>query len=103
MTLMEATQIHTDTPITIRIDGATHQVQMQPNQCILHAALELDLDAPHACQEGECGMCRARLISGKIEMKANQVLDQHDLDSGLILTCQSLPRSNDVIVDYDQI
>ncbi len=58
-------------------------------------------DAPYACLGGACGTCKARLVSGTVEMDQNFALGQADLDAGYILTCQSHPTSAEVSVDYD--
>lgn len=35
-------------------------------------------------------------------MEVNDVLEQQDLDEGLILACQAHPRSDSVEVTYDE-
>ncbi|MGI8695439.1 MAG: 2Fe-2S iron-sulfur cluster-binding protein, partial [Mycobacteriales bacterium] len=58
-------------------------------------------DLPFACGGGVCGLCRAKLIDGKVRMRRNFALEQAELDAGYVLTCQSLPESGVVTVDYD--
>ena len=48
-----------------------------------------------------CGTCRARLVDGEVTMRRNYALEQEELDAGYVLTCQSLPVSPSIIVDYD--
>ena len=40
--------------------------------------------------------------SGDVDMEINDVLEQSDLDEGLILGCQAVPRSDSVEVTYDE-
>ena len=56
------------------------------------------------CPDGGCGVCatcRARVVSGKVEMKANYALTDAELAAGFILTCQAVPLEDGVVVDYD--
>jgi ring-1,2-phenylacetyl-CoA epoxidase subunit PaaE len=58
-------------------------------------------DLPYACKGGVCGTCRARLLDGKVTMRRNYALEAAELDAGYVLTCQSLPCTEQVTVDYD--
>ncbi|HEY9262307.1 ferredoxin--NADP reductase [Chitinophaga sp.] len=68
---------------------------------ILAAALEDRIPLPHSCKAGTCGICAARLTAGKVTMLNNFSLRQADLESGLILLCQSYPLTADVTVEID--
>ena len=68
---------------------------------ILDAALANHADLPFACKGGVCCTCRAKLIEGKVDMEVNYALEQEEIDAGYILTCQSIPLSQKVIVDFD--
>ena len=91
------------TLVTVNLDKATTKIELKPGQTILNAVLEKNLDPPFACEAGECGTCRARLISGKIHMIRNEALHEEDLQDGLILTCQAQALTPDVCVDYDNV
>ena len=69
---------------------------------LLDVLLAKGLDAPFSCREGHCGACACTLRSGKVTMEVNDVLEQEDLDEGLILACQSHPESDSVEVTYDE-
>ena len=89
--------------ITMRIDGRTFQFKLDYNgKSILDAGLEHGADLPFACKGGVCCTCKAKLIEGQVEMEANYGLEKSELKAGYILTCQSHPRSERVLVDYDQ-
>jgi 3-ketosteroid 9alpha-monooxygenase subunit B len=64
--------------------------------------LDKGLDAPFSCREGHCGACAVLVKSGAVDMHVNDVLEQSDLDEGLILACQSHPTSDSVEVTYDE-
>jgi len=70
---------------------------------ILDAGLRNGVDLPFSCKGGVCATCKARLIEGEVEMDLNQALRPEELESGYILTCQSHPTSEKVVVDYDQL
>lgn len=68
---------------------------------ILDAALNNSADLPYACKGGVCCTCRAKLIEGKVDMAVTYGLEQDELDSGYILTCQAMPLTEKVVVDFD--
>ena len=68
---------------------------------VLDGAQRVRPDLPFACKGGVCGTCRARLTVGEVTMRRNYALEQEELDAGYVLTCQSLPASDQITVDYD--
>ena len=88
--------------ISIKLDGITFDFELGYNdQSILDAALELGADMPYACKGGVCTTCKAKLQEGKVRMHANWGLEQDEVDKGFILTCQSHPLTEKVVVDFD--
>ncbi|NKB38512.1 MAG: phenylacetate-CoA oxygenase/reductase subunit PaaK [Gammaproteobacteria bacterium] len=69
---------------------------------ILDAGMHNGLDLPYACKAGVCSTCKAKLVEGEVDMDINHALEPAELEAGYILTCQSHPISNKVIVDFDQ-
>lgn len=68
---------------------------------ILDAALANDADLPFACKGGVCCTCRAKVIEGTVEMKLNYGLEPDEVEAGYVLTCQAVPTSNRVVVNFD--
>jgi ring-1,2-phenylacetyl-CoA epoxidase subunit PaaE len=91
-----------DASLTIIMDGDEYQTIMLPDEPVLFAAKRIGLDAPYSCQNGSCSTCRAKLLEGKVYMKVNFALTPKDVASGFILTCQSLPLTEVLVVSYDQ-
>lgn len=88
---------------TIILDGAARSVEIEKaGQSVLEAALAASIDAPYACKAGVCSTCRAKLIEGEVDMEANYALEDYEVERGYILTCQSHPRTDRIVVDYDQ-
>ena len=89
--------------ITIKIDGLEATIKGTKDQTILDVALENDVEAPYSCQGGACATCIGRLVSGNAAMQQNHILTDEEIDDGLILTCQALPLSSSLYVDYDDV
>ena len=89
--------------ITIKIDGLEATIKGSKDQTILDVALENDVEAPYSCQGGACATCIGRLVSGNAAMQQNHILTDEEIDDGLILTCQALPLSSSLYVDYDDV
>ncbi|WP_286957384.1 1,2-phenylacetyl-CoA epoxidase subunit PaaE [Brevibacterium sp. UBA7493] len=90
--------------VTFTLDGRTGKAttpQDNPDT-ILSTALTTRPDVPYACAGGVCGTCKAKLITGTVDMADNYALEPDELDAGYVLTCQSVPTSDSVEVDYDQ-
>ena len=68
---------------------------------ILDSARAAGLPAPFACKAGVCATCRARVVSGEVEMAARYGLTDEEVASGYVLTCQSVPKGDGVELDYD--
>lgn len=89
--------------IELSLDGQSSTVEspVAARESILTAALRVRPDAPFACSGGVCGTCRAKLIDGSVTMTENYALEPDELDAGYVLTCQSHPTTDRVVVDYD--
>ena len=89
--------------IEFTLDGQSSTVEspISANESILNAALRVRPDVPFACAGGVCGTCRARVLEGSVAMTENYALEPDELERGYVLTCQSHPKSDRVVVDYD--
>lgn len=86
--------------VAVTLDGRTRKVPFTEGN-ILDSARAAGLPAPFACKAGVCATCRAKVTSGKVEMAARYGLTDEEVAAGYVLTCQSVPASDDVAVDYD--
>jgi len=91
-----------ETETTIIMDGVSRSFRMRKDVSILEAALENALDAPYACKAGVCSTCKCRILEGEVEMVANHALDDYEVARGYVLSCQSHPLTDRIVVDYDQ-
>jgi len=95
--------VTTDQPASavVHLDGQTHTVSWPRDKKLLDVLLDEGIEAPYSCREGHCGACATTLVSGEVDMEINDVLEPDDLAEGLILACQSLPKTDSVEVTYD--
>jgi ring-1,2-phenylacetyl-CoA epoxidase subunit PaaE len=98
---------HIDAPpgpgasVTVVLDGRSSIVTVPPGVPVLDGAQKVRPDLPFACKGGVCGTCRALVTSGEVRMRRNYALEQAEIDAGYVLTCQSLPVTDAVTIDYD--
>ena len=88
--------------ITVRADGLSHTFHLKDlRNNLLDAALEAGLDLPFSCKGGVCCTCKSKLLEGRVEMQSNYGLEPEELEAGFILTCQSHPLTQKVVIDFD--
>jgi len=88
--------------IRVKLDGISFDFDLAYNgQSILDAALAQGADLPYACKGGVCCTCKARLREGAVNMDVVWGLEQDEIEQGFILTCQSHPKTETVVVDFD--
>ncbi|MFV1875554.1 1,2-phenylacetyl-CoA epoxidase subunit PaaE [Nioella sp.] len=88
--------------LSVTLDGSTRSLTVGKDISVLDAALENAMDAPYACKAGVCSTCRCRVLEGEVEMVANHALEDYEVAKGYVLSCQSYPVTDRVVVDFDQ-
>jgi len=88
--------------VVIKLDRRKHTVAYEAGDSILGAARRAGLKPRFNCQAGSCATCMAFLEEGQVTMRANDVLSPDEVAEGWILTCQAVPTSRTVVVDYDR-
>lgn len=93
---------HLSSRITLITEGRQLEFDLaRDTDTVLEAGLRAGADLPFSCKGGVCATCRAKLLEGEVEMVANYALEDSELKAGYVLTCQSYPRSNTIVLDYD--
>lgn len=89
--------------ITVKLDGRSFDFDLSLNAetTILDAALKQGADLPFACKGGVCCTCKAKLVEGEVSMDVHWGLEDEEVEQGYILTCQSHPKTEKVVVDFD--
>jgi len=84
--------------VTIQPSG--HEFFVEGNDTLLEAALRNGVSLNYGCSNGNCGDCKARVVSGEVKkVRAyDYVLKQADKDAGVILLCSYVPV-NDVVIE----
>jgi ring-1,2-phenylacetyl-CoA epoxidase subunit PaaE len=101
-TPVEASADATGSEVTISLDGRRSTFPLATDgPSVLEAALTVRADAPFACKGGVCGTCRAKVVEGTVEMDTNWALEPDEVERGYVLTCQSHPTSDKLVLDYD--
>ncbi|MDI6626506.1 MAG: ferredoxin--NADP reductase [Rhodococcus sp. (in: high G+C Gram-positive bacteria)] len=86
----------------VEIDGIETEFSWNADTKLLDRLLELGLDPPYVCREGTCGGCAYTLTEGTVTMLANETLDEHELEHGVRLACQSVPESQAIRAVFDR-
>jgi ring-1,2-phenylacetyl-CoA epoxidase subunit PaaE len=98
---------HEDVPlgagaeVTVILDGRTSTLTVPSGMAVLDGAQLVRPDLPFACKGGVCGTCRAKVVDGAVTMRRNYALEDDELAAGYVLTCQAIPSTDVVTVDYD--
>ena len=89
--------------ITVKLDGRRFDFELpfSSETSLLDAALKQGADLPFACKGGMCCTCKAKLLEGEVSMDVHWGLEEEEIEQGYILTCQSHPKTEKVVVDYD--
>lgn len=91
------------TKATVLVDDETTEISVNSEQTILEAALKHDVDVPYSCQGGVCSSCICRITKGTAEMRQNSVLTDGEVAEGLVLSCQAVPTSAVIHIDFDDV
>ena len=89
--------------ITLIQDGRSREFSIAKNrETILDAALEQGIELPYSCKGGVCSTCRCKMTKGEVDMDVNFALEDYEVARGFILTCQSYPVADELVLDFDQ-
>lgn|SRR5688572_6300388 len=100
-TLIAPEEAEGSVSLRVKLGGRTTETRMDPEMSVLDAALRVRSELPFSCKGGMCASCKARLVTGDVEMTKNYALVESELEAGYILTCQAHPTSDEISVDYD--
>ena len=88
---------------TLILDGRHYRFPVvRGKESLLDAGLRAGVDLRYSCKSGVCATCRAKLVQGEVDMDGNFALEDYEIARGFILTCQSYPVTDEVVVDFDQ-
>jgi ring-1,2-phenylacetyl-CoA epoxidase subunit PaaE len=100
---LDAALAHHLTEVTVIQDGNAATFTMEKDkESILDAGLRAGLDMRYSCKGGVCSTCRCKVLDGKVDMDVNYALEDYEIASGFVLSCQSFPATDRVTIDFDQ-
>ncbi|NLY27317.1 MAG: phenylacetate-CoA oxygenase/reductase subunit PaaK [Alcaligenaceae bacterium] len=89
--------------VTVVYEGVTRRLTIDKNkESLLDSALAQGLELPYSCKGGVCSTCRCKVIEGEVDMDANFALEDYEVKRGFILSCQSFPVTDRLVIDFDQ-
>lgn len=92
-----------DSKVEVILDDDSFEFNLDSNgMTILDAAQKAGGDLPYACKGGVCCTCKAKVLEGSVRMVINYALTPEEVEAGYILTCQSHPTSEKVVVSFDE-
>ena len=89
--------------ITVIMNRRRRDIPYQSGSTVLEAARRGGLSPPFSCESGECATCMAVVRDGSVRMRVNNALTDEEVEDGWILTCQALPTSPDLVVEYEPL
>jgi ferredoxin-NADP reductase len=89
------------TSVVVQIANRQTRLPYRSGDTILETARRGGLNPPYSCEQGNCATCMAHLDEGSVTMRVNNALTPAEVDEGWVLTCQAVPNSAEVVVDYD--
>lgn len=87
----------------ITLHGSAYDVPMLDGETVIDAGERAGLEMPYSCRGGMCCTCRAKLVSGEVDMELNYSLEPWEMEAGYVLTCQARPLTKEIVVDYDEV
>lgn len=89
--------------VTVIVDGYHTVFTMEKEkESLLDAGLKHGIDMRYSCKGGVCATCRCKVVEGKVDMDANYALEDYEIARGFVLSCQSFPVTDTLLIDFDQ-
>lgn len=91
--------------LRIRIEPFGEEYEIEPRKTILQSLLDMGIQFPHNCRVGSCTTCASKLIHGAVKELTDKafVLTQEQLRDNYILVCQSIPKSDFLVIENHKL
>lgn len=104
-------EVSTNTPlefngtaqVTVLVDDEETTITVKKDETLLDAALKSGIDAPYSCQGGVCSSCMCMVTEGEVQLLKNSILTDSEIEEGLTLACQAIPKSSTIAIDFDNV
>ncbi len=84
-----------------KLNNETIQITIPKGKTVLRTLIDAGKEPPYSCEGGVCSSCMCKLTKGKVHMKNNLILDDEEVKQGYILSCQSIPMSEEIEIVYN--
>ncbi|WP_455216899.1 2Fe-2S iron-sulfur cluster-binding protein [Kaarinaea lacus] len=84
----------------IRIQPSNHEYWLEGNTSLLEAGVQSGLSLNYGCTNGNCGLCKARLVNGEVKKIRNHdyVLSEAEKNMNYFLMCSNT-AATDLVVE----
>jgi 3-ketosteroid 9alpha-monooxygenase subunit B len=96
-------QVDTPGSIVVILRGKKHEIAYHAGDTVLETARRANVATPYSCEAGSCATCMAFVQDGAVTMRVNDALTEDEVDEGWVLTCQALPTSPSLTVEYEPL
>lgn len=88
--------------LEVLLNGNSHKIEVDASKTILDSLQENGIEAPFSCKGAVCCTCKGKITEGSAEMKMNLSLNEDEIADGYVLTCQTLPTSENIKLTFDE-
>ncbi|TAJ30034.1 MAG: 2Fe-2S iron-sulfur cluster binding domain-containing protein [Nitrospirae bacterium] len=78
----------------VRFARSDRTAPLPPDRTVLEVAESVGVPIDYSCRVGTCGICKVRLLEGKVGMEVEDALTAEDKAAGIILACQARSVGN---------
>ena len=89
--------------VVLILKGKKNEVAYHAGDTVLETARRASLSAPSSCEAGSCATCMALIREGTATMRVNDALTPDEVEEGWVLTCQALPTSPSITIEYEPL
>lgn len=83
----------------VALERTGQVITVDPEETVLDAIRKVIADMPSSCEEGFCGTCETRVLSGEIDHR-DQILSQSERDANeSMFVCVSRAKSSKIVLD----
>lgn len=82
----------------VRFTSSDTSAPLPADRTILEVADDVGVEIDNSCRTGVCGLCKVKLLKGKVSMEVEDGLTTEDKENNVILACQA-KSEDDVEVD----
>ncbi|MCL4725432.1 MAG: 2Fe-2S iron-sulfur cluster binding domain-containing protein, partial [Rhodocyclaceae bacterium] len=85
--------------VRVTLHPSGHEFQVEGADTVLEAALKAGLAINYGCSNGNCGLCKARVVSGQVEKVRphDYRLSEAEKGQGYVLLCANAPLGDLVV------